>query len=99
MFSLESRLQLALGYLNGDWLVEAEGKWSFRPQVDISLTGEVGDGSSSPGANWAADESTFASARDCANQRATASAAGDPREVTLFVVAARAQTLRGAQVE
>src|SRR5258708_1746666 len=99
MFSSQSCLQLAPGYLDGDWLLEAEGKWGFRPQVDISLAGKVGDCSSSTSANWAADESAFASARHCANQCATAGAACNPGEVTLFVVAASLQTLSGAQVE
>ena len=54
-------------HVDGDWLLEAEGKRSFRPEVDVPLAGEVGDCCSGSGANGTADECSFASACDRAD--------------------------------
>jgi hypothetical protein len=89
---------LALVHVNGHWLLEPEGKRSLGPEVDIPFTGEVGDGSSSASTHGTADERTFAAGRGHANQSAAASAAGDPAEVALLVVAASTERGRGAQI-
>ena len=96
--SRERVFRLALVYVNGHWLLEPEGKRSFGPEVDIPFTCEVGDGSSSAGTHGAADECSFTTGCGHADQRAAASAASDPAEVALLVVAASTERSRGAQI-
>ena len=95
---VNGRLGWLLCHVNGHWLLEPEGKRSFGPEVDIPFPCEVGDGSSSAGSRAAANEYPFATSRGHADQRASASAASDPAEVSLLVLAASSERGRGAQI-
>src|SRR4029077_16923654 len=88
----------ALVHVNGHWLLEPEGKRIFGPEVDIPFTCEVGDGSSSAGTHGATDQCPLATGGAPADQSAAASAASDPAEVALLVVAPSTERSRGAQI-
>ena len=78
-------------------LRQAEAKTTLRHEPDFLLACSVGSGSTSGRAHSGTNNSALASADQCAQQRASASAPADESEIAFLVTAAAHEHAVGLQ--